>query len=42
MGTASITANDTDGTVNPLNSNHIGDWTFGLFSAVGPFSEVLL
>ncbi len=26
----------------PLNSGHIGDGTFGLFSVVGPFSKVLL
>ncbi len=29
-------------TVKPPNSDQIGDGTFGLFSEVGPFSEVLL
>ncbi len=29
-------------TVKPPNSDHVGDRTFGLFSEVGPFSEVLL
>ncbi len=29
-------------TVKPQNSDHIGNGTFGLFSEVGPFSEVLM